>query len=51
MNMENGTQNMIGDRFPVIAYVDPTTFNKIEELRGDISRSRFITKIIKKSIA
>ena len=49
--MSNDTQNMIGDKFSIISYVDPATFKKIEELRGDISRSRFIGRLIQKSIA
>lgn len=48
--MENNFPNLIGDKLPVIAYVDPATFSKIEALRGDISRSRFVGKILKKSI-
>jgi hypothetical protein len=49
-NMENSLPNLIGEKFPVIAYVDPATFSKIEALRGDVSRSRFVRKILKKSI-
>lgn len=48
--MENSLPNLIGEKFPVIAYVDPATFSKIEALRGDVSRSRFVRKILKKSI-
>jgi chromosome segregation and condensation protein ScpB len=49
--MSNSLPNLIGERFPVISYVDPATFQKIEELRGDVSRSRFVGKLIQKSIA
>ena len=48
--MSNDTPNMIGDRFSVISYVDPATFQKIESMRGDVSRSRFVGKMIKKMI-
>ncbi|HEX7576133.1 MAG TPA: hypothetical protein VF360_07110 [Candidatus Methanoperedens sp.] len=48
--MSNDTPNMIGDRFSIISYVDPATFQKIESMRGDVSRSRFVGKMIKKMI-
>lgn len=48
--MENNIRNLTGIRFPIIAYVDTATFKKIEEQRGDIPRSRFIGKIIQKSL-
>ena len=48
--MSNDTPNMIGDRFSIISYVDPATFQRIEALRGDVSRSRFVGKLIKKCI-
>jgi hypothetical protein len=50
-NMENYTPNLIGERLPVMAYVSPETFQRIEDMRGDVSRSRFIGKLIQKSIA
>ena len=49
--MSNDAPTMIGDRFSIISYVDPATFKKIEELRGDVSRSRYVGKLIQKSIA
>jgi len=48
--MENCTHRLIGDRYSVVAYVDPVTFSKIEECRGDVSRSRFVGKLLKKII-
>lgn len=48
--MSNDTPTMIGERFSIISYVDPVTFKKIEELRGDVSRSRFVGKMIKKAL-
>lgn len=48
--MSNDTPNMIGDRFSIISYVEPATFQKIEAMRGDVSRSRFVGKLIKKII-
>ena len=47
-NMENMTPNLIGERLPVMAYVDPETFMKIEQQRGDIARSKYVSKILKK---
>jgi hypothetical protein len=49
-NMENITPNMIGERLPVMAYIDIQTFMRIEEKRGDVSRSRFVGKLLKKII-
>lgn len=49
-NMEKNIPKKIGYRFSVIAYVDSPTFSKIEELRGDIARSKFLGKIIQNSI-
>jgi len=49
--MQADKPNLIGDRFPVMAYVNPETFFKIEALRGDVSRSRYVGKLIQKSIA
>ncbi len=48
--MSNDVPTMIGERFSIISYVDPATFQKIESLRGDVSRSRFIGKMIKKAL-
>lgn len=48
--MENSTPNFIGERLPVMAYVDQKTFMKLEAMRGDVSRSRFVGKLIKKII-
>ncbi|HEY3361091.1 MAG TPA: hypothetical protein VGK06_04475 [Methanosarcina sp.] len=48
--MESITTNMVGERFPVMAYVDPATFNKIEQQRGDVSRSRYVGKILMKAL-
>jgi hypothetical protein len=48
--MENGIKNRIGGRFSVIAYVDPTTFKKLESVRGDVSRSRYVSKLLVNSL-
>jgi hypothetical protein len=48
--MESITTNMIGERFPVMAYVDPETFLKIEQQRGDVPRSRYVGKLLKKTM-
>lgn len=48
--MENNIPAMFSERFPIIAYVDFATFKKVEEMRGDVSRSRFIGKIIQKAV-
>jgi hypothetical protein len=48
--MENWMPNLIGERLPIVTYVDPVTFQKIEDLRGDVSRSRFVGKIIQKAL-
>jgi|GEM_PF-1607764 len=48
--MQNYTPNLIGERLPVMAYVSPETFQKIEDMRGDVSRSRFVGKMIKESL-
>ncbi|WP_292372731.1 hypothetical protein [Methanosarcina sp. UBA411] len=49
--MVNSSQNPIGEKFSVIIYVDHATFSKIETLRGDVSRSRFVRKILKKTLS
>jgi len=48
--MENCIPSLIGERYPVVAYVSPATFHKIEAMRGDVSRSRFVGKMIKKAL-
>lgn len=50
LNMENCTTSMIGERYPVVTYVSPETFHKIEAMRGDVSRSRFVGKLIKHGV-
>lgn len=40
----------VGDKLPVMAYIDQTVFVKIETMRGDVPRSKFIRKLIQKSI-
>ena len=42
------TPNMIGERLPVMAYVDVATFMKIEKCRGDVARSKYVSKLLKK---
>lgn len=49
-NMENIAPSMIGERLPVMAYVDPETFIKIEVARGDVSRSKYVGRLLKKII-
>jgi len=39
---------MIGERLPLMAYVDVSTFMKIEQRRGDITRSKYVSKLLKK---
>lgn len=48
--MENCLPNLIGERFPIVAYVEPAIFLEIEAMRGDVSRSRFIGRMIKKAL-
>ena len=45
--MESMTPNLIGERLPVMAYVDVATFMKIEQQRGDVARSKYVSKILK----
>jgi len=49
-DIQNSMPTRIGERYPIISYVDPVTFLRIEEMRGDVSRSRFVGKMIQKSI-
>jgi hypothetical protein len=42
--------HMVGNKFPVMAYIDQTVLLEIEEMRGDVPRSKFIGKLIQKSI-
>jgi hypothetical protein len=48
--MESTIPNMIGERLPVMAYVDPDTFIKIEQQRGDVARSKYVSKLLQKII-
>jgi hypothetical protein len=48
--MDTYSPKMFGDKIQIAAYVDPATYNKLEQMRGDVSRSRFIGKMIKKVI-
>lgn len=48
--MEKKLPNIVGKNMPVMAYISPTVFTEIETIRGDIPRSRFLEKIIEKSI-
>jgi hypothetical protein len=48
--MLHSLPQLVGDKFPVMAYIDPAVFMKIEEIRGDVPRSKFIGKLIQKSI-
>jgi hypothetical protein len=41
---------MIGNNLPVMAYIEPAVFLKIEATRGDIPRSTFLGKMIKKKL-
>lgn len=41
---------MVGDKLPVMTYIDQAVFMKIEKMRGDVPRSKFIGKLIQKSI-
>jgi hypothetical protein len=44
------TQKMFGDRLQVSTYIDPDTFQKLEAMRGDVSRSRYVGKILMKAL-
>lgn len=44
--MTGAVKNKVGNKFSVIAYVDPETFQQIEEKRGDVKRSTYLGKII-----
>ena len=48
--MKTSMPAMIGDRYSIVAYVDTAVFQKIESMRGDVPRSRFVGKLIKKII-
>lgn len=40
------SKTMIGQKYSVTAYVDPETFDRIEEERGDVKRSTYLSKLI-----
>lgn len=44
------TQKMFGDRLQVSTYIDPETFKKLETMRGDVSRSRYVGKILARAL-
>lgn len=46
--MTSTLKTMIGQKFAVTAYVDPETFQQIEEKRGDVTRSTYLGKLITK---
>jgi len=48
--MTGTLKTMIGQKFAVTAYVDPETFQRIEERRGDVTRSTYMGKLITKII-
>jgi hypothetical protein len=48
--MKRNFPNMVGNHLPVMAYIEPAIFMEIETVRGDVPRSRFLGKIIEKSI-
>jgi hypothetical protein len=48
--MKISMPTLIGERYQVVAYVDPSVFQKIESMCDDVSRSRFVGKLIKKII-
>jgi hypothetical protein len=50
LNMKRNFPNMVGNHLPVMAYIEPAIFMEIETVRGDVPRSRFLGKIIEKSI-
>ena len=41
---------IVGDKLPVMTYVEQEVFMKIEIMRGDVPRSRFLEKIIQKTV-
>lgn len=48
--MTEAVKNKVGNRFSVTAYVDPETFHRIEERRGDVTRSTFLGKLISRTL-
>jgi hypothetical protein len=41
---------LIGQLIRIESYIKPATFEKLEELRGDVSRSTFIKRLIEKQV-
>lgn len=50
-NISNCAPSMNGDKVAVMSYIDPALFMKIESARGDVPRSKFIGKLISKSLS
>lgn len=48
--MECITQKIYGDRLQVSTYIDQEAFRKLETVRGDVSRSRYVGKILLKAL-
>lgn len=48
--MTEAEKNKVGNRFSVIAYVTPETYQKIELQRGDVKRSTFLGKLISRTL-
>lgn len=48
--MTEAEKNKVGNRFSVIAYVTPETYQKIESQRGDVKRSTFLGKLISRTL-
>lgn len=42
--------HLVGEKLPVMAYISPAMLMEIETMRGDIPRSKFLEKMIQKSI-
>jgi len=48
--MEYCAPSMVGEKLQIATYVDPATFMKIESMRGDVSHSKFVGKLLQKII-
>lgn len=48
--MESNMPKMFGEKLQVSTYVDPAIFLKIEAVRGDVPRSRYVGKILAKAL-
>jgi len=49
-SMTKPAKNQVGNRFSVVAYVTPETYQKIEAQRGDVKRSTYLGKLISRTL-